>query len=328
MTRIITVGPTGRDYTTLNEAATATVAAYTDPPTDLQPWVFECDAFVDTAGGGALDTISCTADYNITLRAAEGHEHGGVVGAGYVQDRLNTVSTSHSLPAYGVARDVEFKTTGIYVGSALSLNTDVTLDRVIVNAQTADYASRNAIDVNRSGTTTRNCLILANGRGIEARDPTTTIESCTVINTSGVSTLGIVSDGDTTIKNTAIIGFASESVHGTPGTNTTNAIDDSAITAVSITSADFVDYAGGNYAPAVGGALDGAGTDLSADFTDDITGATRTQWDIGAYAIVASGGAITYMLQSATWITVTPYVLDGGSWSEVTPKVLNQGAWI
>ena len=53
---------------------------------------------------------------------------------------------------------------------------------------------------------------------------------------------------------------------------------------VSITTADFEDYAGGNYKPAAAGKLDGTGFDNSADYTDDILGNTRTQWDIGAYA--------------------------------------------
>ena len=43
----------------------------------------------------------------------------------------------------------------------------------------------------------------------------------------------------------------------------------------SITSAAFVDSANDDYTPASGGALAGAGTDLSAFFSDDITGTAR-----------------------------------------------------
>ena len=63
-----------------------------------------------------------------------------------------------------------------------------------------------------------------------------------------------------------------------------------------VTSADFEDFAGGNYIPAVGGKLDGTGTDLSGDFTTDIANIDRTDpWTIGAYAI-PSGVTVTYAL--------------------------------
>jgi len=59
----------------------------------------------------------------------------------------------------------------------------------------------------------------------------------------------------------------------------TTASDDSTapgtFSVTGITSADFVDYAGGNYAAKIGGSLAGAGTDLSAEFLNDITGTTR-----------------------------------------------------
>lgn len=46
-----------------------------------------------------------------------------------------------------------------------------------------------------------------------------------------------------------------------------------------------------NVRPAGGSPLNGAGQDLSAFFTTDITGATRTTWDIGAYNYTASNVA-------------------------------------
>jgi hypothetical protein len=65
---------------------------------------------------------------------------------------------------------------------------------------------------------------------------------------------------------------------------------DGANSVSNITSADFVDFAGGDYMPATGGALDGAGTDLSAVFNDDIAGNTReVPWEIGAYEIPEVG---------------------------------------
>ena len=52
----------------------------------------------------------------------------------------------------------------------------------------------------------------------------------------------------------------------------------------------FTDPTNGDFTLKTGSAAINAGTDLSAYFTDDITGATRTQWDIGAFLYVDLGG--------------------------------------
>ena len=63
------------------------------------------------------------------------------------------------------------------------------------------------------------------------------------------------------------------------GTLSTNASEDLTAPGTSpvtgVASTDFVDYAGGDYAAVLGGALDDVGTDLSARFADDITGTAR-----------------------------------------------------
>ncbi len=57
-------------------------------------------------------------------------------------------------------------------------------------------------------------------------------------------------------------------------------------------NAQFADYDATNPDVSLisGSALIGAGTDLSAYFTKDIAGTTRSSWDIGAFEYVASGG--------------------------------------
>lgn len=53
----------------------------------------------------------------------------------------------------------------------------------------------------------------------------------------------------------------------------------------------FTDYANGDYSVKdTDSPLYDAGTDLSAYFTTDIAGTTRSTWDIGAFEYVASGG--------------------------------------
>lgn len=54
---------------------------------------------------------------------------------------------------------------------------------------------------------------------------------------------------------------------------------------INITTDVFLDFDNKDYRPAANGALAGSGTDLSGQFTNDITETTRTQWDIGAFAI-------------------------------------------
>jgi len=58
----------------------------------------------------------------------------------------------------------------------------------------------------------------------------------------------------------------------------------------------FTDYANGDFSLknyTGSGALIGAGTDLSAYFTTDIAGTTRSTWDIGAFEYVAAAPAAT-----------------------------------
>ena len=72
----------------------------------------------------------------------------------------------------------------------------------------------------------------------------------------------------------------------------------------------FTDAANCDFTLQAGSPLIGAGMDLSAYFTTDFTGATRTTWDIGAYAYGSagppSGGTATGGAMTATSVTVTP----------------------
>lgn len=75
---------------------------------------------------------------------------------------------------------------------------------------------------------------------------------------------------------------------------------------ISITTADFEDYAGADYHPADGGDLHDNGEDLSGTFTTDIAGTTRTTWDIGAW----------YTEVAATGYAHEPYSIT--AWDELT----------
>jgi hypothetical protein len=139
--------------------------------------------------------------------------------------------------------------------------------------------------VDKRGQTTRDCFNLSFASG--------TLSNCAGI--GGDRGFATFSSTSLVVKN--CVAFDNATVAFAAGVNAAsdyNAADDTSAPGANsvdnITSAAFTDYAGGDYTPATGGALDGSGTDLSAFFTDDITGATRTQWDIGAYGIISAGG--------------------------------------
>jgi hypothetical protein len=154
--------------------------------------------------------------------------------------------------------------------------------------------------VGRTGIKIQNCVVLSSGRAIDARASTSTsVYNCTIVGSgAGNSTFGLMVDASVLSDNNVVVGFVTEDIFGTPsGSNNATQDGSSGITISTSAGVDLTNAASEDYTPVSGGALDGAGTDLSAFFTDDITGATRTTpWDIGAFAIV--GGAST---------TVAPY---------------------
>jgi hypothetical protein len=67
-----------------------------------------------------------------------------------------------------------------------------------------------------------------------------------------------------------------------------------------VAATDFVDYAGGNYAAKIGGALDGAGTQLSWLYVDDIAGDLRTD-----FARLVNADQITFVNGDLATLTDT-----------------------
>jgi hypothetical protein len=233
----------------------------------------------------------------ITVRAAAGHEHGGVIGGGFWLAKGATVFTVYS--NYVRVYDLEFvdtnpshsgfRTVGLYAVMRWERNIARQTSPVsrACDLTTADSIIRNSLFINEEGAQ----AIRVNAN----RSQPLKMDNNTVIGTWGWVNTGIAWDDDQLVRNNVISG----DVTGTPptafGSSTSNnafggtgAFGNNQVTG--ITTTDFVDYAGGDYNPTPGGALDGAGVDLSADFTDDITGQTRTQWDIGAYGIISAGG--------------------------------------
>jgi len=267
----------------------------TDLVTPGDTHVLECHTGT-YEGSTLISGWTTSPSNNITIKAAAGHEHNGVFGAG--------VLLQSSMVSAGV----------------FTLQNDVGLTGLCLESRGATNGSCLLVSI---GSTHRSLLVRRTGAadsvaGFSGFQPaafyncifenfyknfnlgnTTTCYNCTsiggvyggfvldVANTPLTNCVAFGSSGGDFLLNKApatIIGSGNASEDGSAGGT-------APITGV--TTADFYNYAGGDYRPVIGGVLDGVGTDLSGTFTDDVSGATRATWDIGAWIAVAappSGG--------------------------------------
>ena len=95
------------------------------------------------------------------------------------------------------------------------------------------------------------------------------------------------------------------------------------------TTSPFTNYAADDFTLAAGSDPVGNGKNLSAYFTDDFFGNTRTAWDIGACAY--AGAAITYLLKyhtGVTWAQKPLKYYTGSAWATKPLKVYTGTEWI
>ena len=254
----------------------------------------------------------------ITIKAAAGQEHNGVVDAGFTMwfPTGNSGAVLRIQAPYTVIQDIQLATiaAGYRRRTSDTQATDVLWQRVIATMDnTSTLEPSQCFFFNTSAAAVdnliyRNCLAISrNDAGKNAgfvsfgTTPTNfTVENCTASNTyQGFSYPTEVGAAGLVITNCA----------ATRGTNTPSgwicfntAAADNAINCVSedltgtITGlsptdgVDFVSPSTLDWTPTPTGLLAGVATDLSGTFTDDITNYTRTlPWDIGAYAIQAAG---------------------------------------
>lgn len=266
-----------------------------------------------TAGAG----WTTDASNYITIEADPSDGHGGVYGAGY---RLEITTSGYSetlvvnVPNTVIKGITIENTSGAASARGANINAiapvfDSCFFVAVSSTGSCAYIS------NSDGGLFTNCVAIAKDAGTTCFNignfDYATFYNCTAI--SGSRGYYRIGTGGTSaeIKNCVAYGASTADMGGTKwtassknATSDTSAIGTSPVT--NITTAAFVDYAGGDYSPEAGGALDGAGSDLSAFFTHDITGATRTQWDIGAWAVAASGGGF-----QAAWARGSNQVLGG-----------------
>lgn len=284
----VTVGPTGRDYPSLNSA----VAGEQGDLSTIGPLNFLCDAFTDTTEVLIDSYTNPSATNRIYVGPASGAEHGGVNSAGYIlqcsgtfskalenkisHTRINGITVTRTTNGRGI---VETLSSGDAGGCVYSNN-------FMNGASTTDTESA-GFTCSSAGTQTTYLKVYNNViEGFYYGIYHTTFRRADAYNNTCVGNkYGVYlinSNNPTNYKNNVCYGsvtadwFETGTTNGTfdynrsgdgttPGTNTGS----------SVVSGDFVDYAGGDYQPSAGGELAGTGTDLSSLFTDDITGAAR-----------------------------------------------------
>jgi hypothetical protein len=276
-----------------------------------EPYTLEC--FGDFVGG-LNETVTIdgwtqpTPTNNLTIKAAAGEEHNGVLGAGFYLFYDTGFDIVMNVYIDNVTiQDIGFKLNSTQFSSFFGLNsTNLLIERCWAWHTTTVSSARVGFDfLDTVNLVCRNCLALYPGfAGFRTRGATNAVlENCTAIGSSLTNSgEGYASDNN----QTTLINCAAYNHFVNQWSGTYNAASDSNIgqfappgtNAVSgLGAADFVNFTEDGTTvdanPAPGGLLDGAnnpGADLSGTFTDDITGGTRTlPWERGAYDIIAGG---------------------------------------
>lgn len=319
---INTASTAGGDGTTnatsgANRAYPSMAAWYTAEKTDLvsdgDTHTVRCAAGIDSAGAIVISSSDWTTDatHFITIEPVSGDEHGGVYGEGYIFSTSTggyTQAFYLSVP-YTVIRGITIKNTSTSSNArCVHNNAHCTWDSCFFSAAASSGdAFYNGAD---DGGYVINCCAVSGYCGFRAfnYDYPTWLNNTAVGCTYGFRREG--ASGTLQASNNVAYGNATADFSGASVSGSNNASGDSSAPGTSpvtgVTSAAFNNYAGGDYSPASGGVLVGAGTDLSGTFTNDIAGNTRSAWDIGAWEYIAAGGGF----QSA-WARGSNQILGG-----------------
>jgi hypothetical protein len=204
----------------------------------------------------------------------------------------------------------------------LLVEADYCVIDAMINIPLSSTGSDYGIRLNGSGRNrcdVRNSIVTGADRGIsrynDGSGAILYIHNCTVYNCT--VTAGIADrQGSSIVATNCVVHTCADDFNGSGMTITycasedndgTNSVNLSGVAA----SAIWTDAANGNFSLVSGSPLYDAGTDLSAYFTTDIAGTTRSTWDIGAFEYVASGGS------SPKWNGITPAKWNGIDWSNL-----------
>ena len=326
----------GGDYSTF---AAWYAAEKTDLVSDGDTHILE--VYDDFPSGLTEDVSISDADWTtdathrLIIRAASGQGHAGVYGAGFTVNGTSSNSTTFSISCpYVTVQGFAITRTGTGNPSNTLYVEGTKSDGVIIDSMIVTGSNRRCIAVvgysslGNEVCYIRNCLsistgsIAAGGAGGGVYTSNTRkveVQNCTEVLGSDSDARGVILSANTdTVKatNCAVVRVSGSGIcYVFSGSASVDdaincATSDSTLTGATspqtgLGSSDFVNYAGNDFTPATSGKLDGTGTDLSAYFTTDITGATRTQWDIGCYGIISAGGF------QAAWARGSNQILGG-----------------
>ena len=303
---IHTVG-TGGDYSTLSawEAAQQRDLVAADG-------IAVAEITGTVSGAAEIDGWNTDGTRLIKIRAKPGEEHGGIFGAGAKLISSATNATLY-LREFVEVSQLEIENTGtgsIYQCPVWTYVFDDgytanLIDLLLVGNNNTSSNSAGVYIGNRSSTVNIYTSIAKNcgGAAFYPTGATVTVNIYNSVaincNTSNNAFRGGINANvaGTTIRNCVAINNNTADFFGTGATVDHNASSDATASGTgsitSVTTAEFADYAGGDYHLASDSQLIGAGTDLSGTFTTDIDGDTISTWMIGADFYVASGTTIT-----------------------------------
>ena len=258
--------------------------------------VLECDAFTLSNNQAYIAGWTTNATYFVTIKAAAGHEHNGISGAGFrLQKDLPANDTAiRVIQDYTVIQDIEIECIGSNSGTAaVSLEgIDTTLNRVIaIGTVNGGFAAK---VVGNNDCNFYNCIFSKGTSTLSIPDSAglVTIYNCTSDNASqyGFRRVGI-SGTDTIIRNCLALNSGVAGFDGNWDSSSSNNASSDTSTAGTANQVliDDCDLIEGTYQPEGDALLADAGTDLSGIFTVDIANTTRDGWDIGAVAADTAG---------------------------------------
>jgi hypothetical protein len=305
MARVFTVGPNST-YAGILSALSSVSALYTNPDTDGQDWVFECEAFTDITSGnaGIAPTTAGTNNYSIIIRPQVGAHHEGVSGGGYtLYSPFNSYVSLYINAPNTVLEGVQFN-----VGPAKFLRlrgAGCVFKQCIFNGSSANEIFNEAAD----NVSFLNCLFKSSVDDVKS---SAVFKNC--VFDVGTSYAILPNSSQTPlVQNCVFLGHVTGAVDGSVSAGSSNncSHDSSIGSAVSSTDGvDFVSPSTGDYTPTATGALFKAGTNplsplSNPDDWKDITGKTRAYWDIGAFAAPASLAENTHLATFTTRPTDT-----------------------
>lgn len=304
-TRTVTVKTSGGDYTSLSNAEAGEQGDLVSLDRQL---TIECYAKQDGATDVDGSTTDATRYISIFVPSTERHAGKWDSSKYRVIQNVNwSSSVLRLLDPYTRVEGVQCHQTGTTSAgyAALSIQAENCTITACICRSNGTASNRSAgIYLDGGGTgTIRNTICYEGRYGISDEyldtGKTLTVENCTLVGSSDYGLHRNAGSGTLVVKNTYSGGNGSSDYNGTM-TFTTCASSDatsrSGVTAsIAYSTSTFVNVTAGSEDLHLvsGSALIDAGTDLSASFTTDIDGATRSgTWDIGADEYVSTGPAI------------------------------------